>query len=106
MNAIIGDDVLIVLVLFVAALCLVVRLETARISINYNGPGMYQHYKGGLYIVFGTVLHTETREMMVLYGQVQDDSTQDHPQYVGPLRMFNQLVRRQPRFRRVADGHV
>lgn len=30
-------------------------------------PGIYRHYKGGLYTVFGLVTHHETRQRMVLY---------------------------------------
>ncbi len=30
-------------------------------------PGLWRHYKGGLYTVLGTVTHHETRKPMVLY---------------------------------------
>lgn len=30
-------------------------------------PGLYQHYKGPLYNVLGTVRHSETLEELVLY---------------------------------------
>ena len=37
-------------------------------------PGWYRHYKSGhLYFVLGTVLHTETSEVMVLYRAVDTD---------------------------------
>jgi hypothetical protein len=30
-------------------------------------PGVYQHYKGGMYTAVGLVTHHETRQPMVLY---------------------------------------
>lgn len=30
-------------------------------------PGVYRHYKGGLYEVYGVAVHTETEEEFVVY---------------------------------------
>jgi hypothetical protein len=30
-------------------------------------PGLYRHFKGGLYLVLGTVLHHHTGDEMVIY---------------------------------------
>lgn len=35
-------------------------------------PGVYEHFKGGIYIVFGTGKNTETGEEQVLYKDVID----------------------------------
>ncbi|MBT3835983.1 DUF1653 domain-containing protein [Candidatus Woesearchaeota archaeon] len=34
--------------------------------------GVYRHYKGDLYHVFGESIHTETREVSVLYRKLND----------------------------------
>lgn len=64
-------------------------------------PGLYRHYKGGLYNVMGTARHSETEEWLVVY----------QPQYgerglwVRPLDMFTEQVwvegKSVPRFRYV-----
>lgn len=33
----------------------------------YEGPGIYEHYKGKLYHVIGLVKHSELPEILVLY---------------------------------------
>lgn len=51
-------------------------------------PGLYRHYKGGLYEVIGVARHSETEEWLAVY----------QPQYgerglwVRPLTMFTELV--------------
>lgn len=64
-------------------------------------PGMYRHYKGGLYEVIGMARHSETLETLVLYKALYGD----HGLWVRPLAMFRETVevagRRLPRFEKV-----
>ena len=53
--------------------------------------GRYRHYKGKYYTVFGTVTHSETEEIMVLYapeGQIAGEARL----WVRPLSMFEESV--------------
>lgn len=53
--------------------------------------GIYRHYKNKLYQVFGTVTHSESEEIMVLYaplGQVEGEARL----CVRPLGMFVETV--------------
>jgi hypothetical protein len=52
-------------------------------------PGIYEHYKGGLYEVIGTALHSETLEEMVVYKHVYGN---DQGLWVRPASMWNELV--------------
>ena len=77
-------------------------------------PGIYQHYKGHYYEVFGVANHTETLEKMVVYRALYES-----PEFGAfavwcrPLAMFleNVMVRvdgvmgevEKPRFRRVTE---
>lgn len=53
-------------------------------------PGIYRHFKGGLYDVIGVAGHSETGERFVVY----------RPQYgkrrltIRPLRMFTEIIER------------
>lgn len=47
-------------------------------------PGRYRHYKGKEYELVGVVRHSETREPMVLYRPLYDDSGL----WVRPYQMF------------------
>jgi hypothetical protein len=53
-------------------------------------PGVYRHYKSGdLYQVLGTVLHTETSQLMVLYHALQPSERNPHGlPFVRPSDMF------------------
>lgn len=44
-------------------------MEKQTLKIN----GIYQHYKGDLYLALGIVYHSETGEKMVLYQALYDD---------------------------------
>ncbi len=54
-------------------------------------PGIYQHYKGGLYRVHHEVRHSETMETMVLYEALYDTKI-DTQFFVRPVAMFTETV--------------
>lgn len=70
----------------------------SRVEIK---PGIYEHFKGQRYEVFGTARHSETEEVFVSYRQLYDD----YSYWVRPVEMFLGNVERDgyegPRFRRV-----
>ena len=47
---------------------------------------LYRHYKGGLYRVIATALHTETNELLVVYKNFNDEV------FARPLGMWNDNV--------------
>ena len=51
-------------------------------------PGLYRHYKGGLYRVLGTVRHSETLEPMTLYQALYGQ----RGLWVRPAAMFAEQV--------------
>lgn len=53
--------------------------------------GLYRHYKNKDYQVFGTVTHSETEEVMVLYAPVDQDAGNARL-WVRPLAMFTETV--------------
>lgn len=63
-------------------------------------PGVYVHYKGGVYSVVGVGEHTETGEQLVVYSA-------QNKIWIRPLSMFTEEVevgsRKVPRFSRVED---
>jgi hypothetical protein len=68
-------------------------------------PGLYRHYKGGLYQVVGTVRHSETLEPMTLYRALYGEQGL----WVRPASMFLETVAvqgvEQPRFTRIGEGN-
>ena len=61
--------------------------------MNKPAPGKYKHYKGNLYEVVDTVIHSETLEELVLYKPLYE--TQDEYNgklWVRPLTMFMENV--------------
>lgn len=57
-------------------------------SSNTLIPGRYRHFKGGEYEVIGVAQHSETREPMVVYRPLYNDSGL----WVRPLAMFVEMV--------------
>jgi len=61
-------------------------------------PGLYRHYKGSDYQVFGLVRHSETEEWLVHYRTLYGD----YSHWVRPLEMFTETVEKDgeviPRF--------
>ena len=51
-------------------------------------PGLYRHYKGGLYEVVDTVRHSETLEPMTLYRALYGA----RGLWVRPAAMFNEDI--------------
>ena len=65
--------------------------------------GVYRHYKGPLYRVLGSALHSETEEELVIYQTLYGDFSL----WVRPLSMFCETLEvdgvRKPRFALVAE---
>ena len=53
-------------------------------------PGLYRHFKGNSYQVFGIAGHTETGEELVVYQALYGD----RGLWVRPLAMFDETVER------------
>ncbi len=66
-------------------------------------PGLYRHYKGGMYRVLGTVRHSETLAPMTLYQALYGQQGL----WVRPAGMFGETVVfegiEQARFMRAGD---
>lgn len=77
--------------------------DTDLPPLNPTPPGLYRHYKGGLYQVLDTVRHSETLEAMTLYRALYGA----RGLWVRPAAMFGESVeidgQRQPRFARLGD---
>ncbi|NTS77838.1 DUF1653 domain-containing protein [Catenovulum sp. SM1970] len=58
--------------------------------------GVYKHFKGNLYRVFGTAKHSENEQVHVvykpLYGDEVNDETADW--WIRPLAMFDETITR------------
>ncbi|CAN5129362.1 DUF1653 domain-containing protein [soil metagenome] len=56
-------------------------------------PGKYKHYKGKFYEVIGTVRHSETLEVLVLYKALYESKEFPTDQlWVRPEKMFMEKV--------------
>ena len=66
-------------------------------------PGKYRHFKGNLYEVLGTALHSETMEPMVVYRALYGE----FGLWVRPAAMWNEQVEKDgycgPRFAPVTE---
>ena len=51
-------------------------------------PGLYRHYKGGMYAVLATTRYSETLEPMTLYRALYGA----HGLWVRPAAMFDEMV--------------
>lgn len=51
-------------------------------------PGLYEHYKGRVYVVYGTAKHSETLETLVLYHEFANP----RKSWARPIEMFNEMV--------------
>ena len=71
--------------------------------LTVTPPGLYRHYKGGLYRVLGTVRHSETLEPMTLYQALYGEQGL----WVRPAAMFEESVvmdgEEKPRFERLQE---
>ena len=69
-------------------------------SLTPTRPGLYRHYKGGLYEVIDTARHSETLEPMTVYRALYGAQGL----WVRPAAMFTEQVMidgmLQPRFQR------
>lgn len=67
--------------------------------------GLYKHYKGKLYKVYGTATHSETMEDLVLYECLYDNPITNS--WARPIRMFLESVeidgKTVPRFKYIGD---
>ncbi|MET1114122.1 MAG: DUF1653 domain-containing protein [Comamonas sp.] len=80
--------------------------DTDLAALHPTPPGLYRHYKGGLYEVIDMVRHSETLEPMTLYRALYGA----RGLWVRPAAMFAQEVvidgQRQLRFARLGDYSV
>lgn len=67
-------------------------------------PGLYEHYKGGLYRVLGVGKHSETLEALVVYEPCYESETR---LWVRPQALFLGTVlkegKRVPRFKKLSE---
>ena len=65
--------------------------------------GTYRHFKGNLYEVIGTALHSETMEPMVVYRALYGE----RGLWVRPAAMWNETVEKEnyqgPRFQYIGE---
>jgi hypothetical protein len=72
----------------------------------YRGPGLYKHYKGGVYDVLGVALEEHDHSSVVVVYRPANGWPDDVPPadyWVRPLDVFNEAVSPEvPRFERFA----
>ena len=56
-------------------------------------PGIYQHFKGNEYQVFGTAKHSESEELLVVYQPLYETDSENEF-WVRPLTMFEEIIER------------
>lgn len=57
----------------------------------------WSHFKGGIYVIEGMAIHTETGEKLVIYSSLTDE----RKTWARPLSIFTGTVNSKPRFQRV-----
>lgn len=60
-------------------------------------PGVYQHYKGGLYHVMYEVVHTETEERLIVYKKLDHIVGKDEI-FARPKKMFLEQIKHEGRY--------
>jgi hypothetical protein len=75
---------------------------------NYQGPGLYQHFKGGLYFVVGTAtLASDPAEVLVLYV-IRTRGDTSYRIWARSLKEFNEYKEHDgqnvPRFRKLQEA--
>lgn len=72
--------------------------DTNLTPLPATPPGLYRHYKGGEYQVMGAARHSETREALVVYKPLYNDSgwwVRPHAMFFGEVDIDG---RKMPRF--------
>jgi hypothetical protein len=64
-------------------------------------PGLYRHYKGGLYQVLYLARHSETEEQLVVYRSLAEGGV-----WVRPAAMFLEHVNGKLRFEHLPDAEA
>lgn len=72
---------------------------TDTIPPEHPRPGLYRHYKGGVYTVLCVGRHSETEEWLVTYRSEALGSY-----WVRPLTMWQEAVNGMPRFALVEEN--
>ena len=54
--------------------------------------GIYRHYKGNRYEVVNTAIHTETKEVLIVYKALYETDINNDGLWVRPLKMFKENV--------------
>lgn len=66
-------------------------------------PGIYRHFKGGMYELIGVANHSETMEPMVVYRALYGE----RGLWVRPAAMWNEIIQKDdyhgPRFQLVEE---
>ncbi|MBI5138700.1 MAG: DUF1653 domain-containing protein [Candidatus Vogelbacteria bacterium] len=55
-------------------------------------PGIYRHYKGGLYKVHFVARHSETQDFFVVYEHMEEDRTPTGDYWVRPASMWDDVI--------------
>lgn len=74
-------------------------IKAANATSQFPSPGLYRHYKGGLYRVCGKGKHTERALEFVVYVGVDEKTGREAAQengeplfYLRPASMWNEMV--------------